>query len=54
MKWIIHQHTLAGIEELDILIYKTMIKALKDFKLSYKVNPNHVHVLNNLATEFMK
>ena len=26
--------------------------ALKDFKQSYIVNPNHVHVLNNLATIF--
>ena len=24
--------------------------ALKDFLIAYKVNPNHVHVLNNLAT----
>ena len=26
--------------------------ALKDFKSAYKVNPYHVHVLNNLATSY--
>ena len=26
--------------------------ALKDFKVAYKVNPYHIHVLNNLATSF--
>jgi tetratricopeptide (TPR) repeat protein len=25
-------------------------KALVDFKLAYKVNPNHIHTLNNIAT----
>jgi len=25
-------------------------KALIDFKLAYKVNPNHIHTLNNIAT----
>ena len=26
--------------------------ALRDFKKAYKVNPNHIHVLNNLATTY--
>lgn len=27
-------------------------EAIDDFKTAYKVNPNHVHVLNNLATSY--
>ena len=38
-----------GVANFNLKNYK---EAFKDFKAAYDVNPNHIHVLNNLATSY--
>ena len=38
-----------GVANFNLNNYK---EAFKDFKAAYDVNPNHIHVLNNLATSY--